>query len=343
MAIPKAKKKKVRARRVSGISGAPKTPGRVADMYFQHEVEQKQIIDLVKSWIRAEFPKEQATIILKQPDWKFSFPHWACIIHTNDEERKVYLHNRVSQLLTEGATKPKTVKTDLPKQDPVNNWIAELEEVVDLQDSKFDFYQFARLKNINKLQIQKIIDYYKPVQEELLLAKSGKEEQLKEAYSYLKRKGLNDKIDFFNRMLSELERHIVNKKVVRAPRKPKIKSAAQLVKSVKFLKESNELKIVSINPESIIDMKQLWVYNTKYRKLVHYHSLEGGFKFKGTTLMNFDSEASVCKTLRKPEQQLNDLLKSGKVKLRTYMNQLTTKPSNFTGRINADTLLLRVL
>ena len=48
MAIPKPRKKTVRARRLEGIAGAPKTPGRRADVYFQEEVQNKQIIDLVK-------------------------------------------------------------------------------------------------------------------------------------------------------------------------------------------------------------------------------------------------------------------------------------------------------
>ena len=57
MAIPKPRKKTVRARRLEGIAGAPKTPGRRADVYFQEEVQNKQIIDLVKSWVKASYTK----------------------------------------------------------------------------------------------------------------------------------------------------------------------------------------------------------------------------------------------------------------------------------------------
>jgi len=342
----KPRKKRVRVRRVTGLSGAPKTPGRAADSYFQYEVENKQIIELVKSWIRTEFPKKIATSILKQPDWKFMFPHWACIIHTNDSSRMDYLRNRIAQLAEEEVKvvkSPNKNTTQKDKIDPVKEWIGELEEVVDRQDDKFDFYQFARIKNMNKAQTEKIIQYYKREYEELLEVKKGKSEDLKEAWGYLKRKGLTNRIAFFERLLSELDKHINNKKVIRRPRKPKVKSAAQLVKNVQYLKESNELKVVSVSPETIVDMKQLWVYNVKYKKLTCYNSLEGGFKMKGTTLQNFDMETSMCKMLRKPQEQLGELLKSGKVKLRTFMDKLTTKPSTFTGRINKDTLLVRVL
>lgn len=342
----KPRKKRVRTRRVTGLNGAPKTPGRAADFYFQHEVENKQIVELVKSWIRAEFPKKIATSILKQPDWKLTFPHWACIIYTNDSSRMDYLRNRIAQLAEEEVKvvkSPNKNTTQKDKVDPVKEWIGELEEVVDRQDDKFDFYQFARIKNMNKTQIEKITQYYKREYEELLEAKKGKSEDLKEAWGYLKRKGLTNRIAFFERLLAELDKYINNKKVIRRPRKPKVKSAAQLVKNIQYLKESNELKVVSVNPETIVDMKQLWVYNVKYKKLTCYNSLEGGFKMKGTTLQNFDMETSMCKTLRKPQEQLGELLKSGKVKLRTFMDKLTTKPSTFTGRINKDTLLVRVL
>lgn len=342
----KPRKKRVRTRRVTGLNGAPKTPGRAADFYFQHEVENKQIVELVKSWIRAEFPKKIATSILKQPDWKLTFPHWACIIYTNDSSRMDYLRNRIAQLAEEEVKvvkSPNKNTTQKDKVDPVKEWIGELEEVVDRQDDKFDFYQFARIKNMNKTQIEKITQYYKREYEELLEAKKGKSEDLKEAWGYLKRKGLTNRIAFFERLLAELDKYINNKKVIRRPRKPKVKSAAQLVKNIQYLKESNELKVVSISPETIVDMKQLWVYNVKYKKLTCYNSLEGGFKMKGTTLQNFDMETSMCKTLRKPQEQLGELLKSGKVKLRTFMDKLTTKPSTFTGRINKDTLLVRVL
>jgi hypothetical protein len=57
----KPRKKRVLARRVTGLSGAPKTPGRAADFYFQYEVENKQIIELVKSWIRIEFLYSKTT------------------------------------------------------------------------------------------------------------------------------------------------------------------------------------------------------------------------------------------------------------------------------------------
>jgi len=337
-------RKKIRARRLDGISGAPKVPGRHADVYFQEQVQNKQIIELVKSWVKTNYTKSEAAKILNgQPDWKFCFPHWACIIYTNDMTRLDYLRKCMKEIANSpSAIKKPRKEITKPSNDPVGEWIGELEEVVDDQNHDFDFYQFARLKNMNKAQIDRIVSYYTGEYEELLESKLGKSSDLKEAWGYLGRAGLNKRIGFFERMISELKKHINNKKIVRRTRKPKVKSASQLVKGVKCLKESNELKIVSLDPTLLLDAKQLWVYNVKYRILTRYDALEGGLKIKGTTLYNF-SESSMSKRLRKPEEQLSDLIKMGKVKIRTFMENIKTQSTVPTGRINAQTLLLKAV
>ena len=342
MALPKGRKKTVRKRRLTGISGAPRTPGRIADMYFQQEVHNKQVIELVKSWIKASFSKSESREILKAPDWKFCMPHWACIIHTNDMTRMDYLTKSV-KAISGISNEKKKLKVVKDVKDPVRCWIAELEDIIDEQDQEFDFYQFARLKNINKSQIDTIVSKYTAEYEELLETKRGKSPDLKEAWSYLGRAGLDKRIAFFERMISELEKHINNKKIIRRTRKPKVKSASQLVKNVKYLPESNELKIVSVDPTLLLDAKQLWVYNVKYKKLTRYDALEGGLKIKGTTLLNFDIKSSMTKKLRKPEAQLSEFIKLGKVKIRTFMENIKSRPSIPTGRINAQTLLLKAI
>ena len=47
--------------------------------------------------------------------------------------------------------------------------------------------------------------------------------------------------------------------------------------------------------------------------------------------------------LRKPEKILDKVLNDGKVSLRKLMPSIRTKEKKLTGRINKDTILLRVL
>jgi hypothetical protein len=50
----------------------------------------------------------------------------------------------------------------------------------------------------------------------------------------------------------------------------------------------------------------------------------------------------VAKTLRKPDEQLKEFAKAGKVALRTWIKDIKAVEIKLTGRINEDTLLLKV-
>ena len=110
------------------------------------------------------------------------------------------------------------------------------------------------------------------------------------------------------------------------------------------MKKHEQLKLVSASPEDIIDAKELWVYQTKYRKLGKY--VTDGYTtlgVKGTTITGFDPTKSVQKTLRKPKEQLADFKKAGKVKLRTFMDEVKAVDIKLTGRMNKDTIILKVV
>jgi hypothetical protein len=50
----------------------------------------------------------------------------------------------------------------------------------------------------------------------------------------------------------------------------------------------------------------------------------------------------VSKTLRKPDQQLKEFMKASKVQLRKFLDSIKTTEIALNGRINEDTLLLKV-
>jgi hypothetical protein len=123
-----------------------------------------------------------------------------------------------------------------------------------------------------------------------------------------------------------------------------VKSPEELVAKVKVLDKFDELNLVSVPTREIIGAMQLLVYNVKTRKLGCYHAEDaGGFSVKGTSLENFNESKSVHKKLRKPEVSLPEVMKAGKVLLRNYMDSIRAVESALTGRLNADTILLRSL
>jgi hypothetical protein len=131
---------------------------------------------------------------------------------------------------------------------------------------------------------------------------------------------------------------------VRKKRKTKEKPAALLVTKVNYMPEFEELKLKSVLPEKIIGALQVWTYNTKTKLLGVYNASNAkGLSIKGTTIQNFEENTSTGKRLRKPDQPIKDVLEGGKIKLRKILSELKTKESLLTGRLNSDTIILRVL
>ena len=63
----------------------------------------------------------------------------------------------------------------------------------------------------------------------------------------------------------------------------------------------------------------------------------------GTTIIGFDETKSIQKTLRKPADQLKDFKGAGKVKLRTFLDDIKTTDTKLNGRCNPETVLLKVI
>ena len=65
-------------------------------------------------------------------------------------------------------------------------------------------------------------------------------------------------------------------------------------------------------------------------------------RIKGTTIIGFEDNISIQKTLRKPDEQLKEFKTIGKVKLRKFLDEIKTVDTKLNGRCNPDTLLLKV-
>ena len=60
-------------------------------------------------------------------------------------------------------------------------------------------------------------------------------------------------------------------------------------------------------------------------------------------LKDFNEKESIAKTLRKPEQQLAEFNKSGKVQLRKFLPNIKGVETKLNGRINNDTVILKAV
>jgi len=228
-----------------------------------------------------------------------------------------------------------------------NELIADLEEHLDnyyRDGSTFKPVDWLSQRDVKPMIAQKIADYYKPLYAEIFDALNGKDDQLREAYSSWKKPKLKAYIEFIRSIVSAAETRATLVKVTRKPRKKKEKSPVQLVAKLKYKEKDDEYKLVSVDPKQIIGCNQLWVFNTKYRTLAVYNAMgPAGLNVKGSTLTGFDEKTSIVKKLRKPTEQLNKLKDGGKVILRKFMDDIKCKAKEANGRINNETVLIRII
>ena len=169
------------------------------------------------------------------------------------------------------------------------------------------------------------------------------DEQLKEGYSHLSKANMKKIVTFYQEVMSACDMLAQEAKVNRAPRAKKPTDKSKVVAKLKYLKQHEPLKLVSINPIDIIGTKELWVYNTKNRKLGRYVANEYmELGVKGTTITGFNENTSVCKTLRKPEEKLKEFKAAGKVQLRKFLDDINATDTKMNGRINEEVILLKV-
>lgn len=246
--------------------------------------------------------------------------------------------------------KPKAVVINI--QDRIrakaDDAIAELEsQVDDIINSGFSAnsqpYAVFHTLNVKDAQTKYIVEWAKSKRIEFDEVMNTDDKELKEAYSNFTKPQLKKMVAYFDQVILDCQRVSGESNKSRKPRKRKQKSPEQLTAKVNFMAEFKELKLTSIKVTDIVGAMSLWVYNTKTRKLGVYHAEDaGGLSVKGSSILNFVESKSVQKKLRKPEQLLPDVLNGGKVFLRNVMDSIRAVDSKLTGRINADTILLKV-
>jgi len=207
----------------------------------------------------------------------------------------------------------------------------------------FKVLNLLRGKEAKAAHARIIRDYYRRQHDEYLELQEGKCDQLKEAYSHLTKAQVKKIVLFYHEILSACDMLMQEAKVNRKPRAKKSKPVEKIVEKLKFMKQDEKLKLVSISPADIVGAKELWVFNTKTRKLGKYIANEyQDLGVKGTSITGFDEVKSVQKTLRKPEEQLKDFKSAGKVALRKFLEDIKAVDIKLNGRINEDTILLKV-
>jgi hypothetical protein len=235
----------------------------------------------------------------------------------------------------------KTQKTIIAKLDGMIDTMAVVGDISNLME--FDIYKEmgnldlpAKAVPFVKEWLQQHLDWY-------LDAYNKTCPQMVEAYRYLSRSHLKQRVKFYTMLIEDLGKFKAAKKAkVKVPKVKKLPSEEKQLARLKYARESTEHKVVSIDPRKVIGAQRALTFNTKTRMFGQYvANSTSGFIFKGTSLHNIDADASVQTRLRKPEVFL-PIATSGTTKqFEKAFKELTTVKSKAKGRINEDTILIR--
>jgi len=301
--------------------------------------------------------KETHKIIDRIPDNRLpTTSAWLCRIAFNNKEELqvndwVKVNNDIKDALghdEEIENKPKVVSAKPNIQDRVRergyDIIGDIEELID-KNTEFSLYDWLQKNEIPAMYANKIIEHYKPWFMELYEASTTNNADLNEAYSHMTKKELKDRIVFFTKFIEDAERYGGNAKKARAPRKKKTPTTEKLLKHFQYQKESNEYKLQSCDPATIIGAQELWVFNTKYKTLGVYRARgPAGLSVKRTSIDGYDSDSSLIKRVgRRPEEYTKKVLSGGKITLRKLMEEIKSEPTTFTDRINTNVVILKVV
>lgn len=306
--------------------------------------------------------KKEIEIIDKVSDDEFQNLGFVCRMKLRgaplSEKNEKWIFNFIKNLKNKTPIKNNIVNTEtkvvISIQERVaektREYIAEIEAALDdclmVKDFKdiFNPYDLMRTLDVKGAHTKYIVPVYQKRLNEIEETLKGKNEQLTEAYSFLSKKQQKEYANLLKRIIEDCAKIAHTAKLTRAPRKKKVKPVDKIIEKIQYKKEDNEYKTASINPADILGASQLWIFNTKTRKLGCYVAKDAdGLNVKGTTLINFNEDTSLQKTIRKPEIVLPATLKAGKIALRKILPDINAVDQALTGRINSDTILLRVI
>lgn len=200
--------------------------------------------------------------------------------------------------------------------------------------------------NVVPQQIPYIVEFWKRKQAEFEVLSEGKDSDIKEAYSFLGKVQVRNILKYIEQVMSDLNAYISVKKANKAPRKKKAVPVEKIVAKLKYLKEFkdavNKLDLVSVHPTKLHGASEAWVYDTAKRKLHHYIADEysKSFTVKGNTILGFDTNKSEIKTLRKPGEQIKEVMGS-KPAARKYFNDIKAVSATPNGRFNENMIILK--
>jgi hypothetical protein len=275
-----------------------------------------------------------------------------------NEHENLTLENEITRL-SKLIHKPEVVEKEKDINKPtIQDYLREKarDAAGDLEGMFDEFYTTGKVStktvdivakyNVTPQHISLIIDIWKCKQKEFEELSESDDKELKEAYDNLGKIQLRNILKYIEQVLGDLNSYISIKKASKAPRKKKAVPVEKIVSKLKYLKEFkdpvNKLDLISVHPTKLHGASEAWVYDSAKRKLHHYiaDDYSKTFTVKGNTILGFDTATSEIKTLRKPGEQLKEVMGS-KPAARKFFKDIKATPTVPNGRFNDSMIILK--
>lgn len=321
--------------------------------------------------------KETLKLVRKAPDNRtVTTAGWAARCATRGliltEKQKAYIQNAVDKLIAfakagtkddvaEGEepvaeAKPKrTVNIQEVMREKADEALSEVEAIFDEfitagcpKDFNVDKRVVGALtsKNVLPQHIAAAIKRYQRLLEEYLEVQTGKDDQLKEAYSSYSKMQIRYTIKLIEDIIGEFNGYISLKQATKKVRAKKVVPVEKVVAKLKYLKtfkdDALKLDLTSVSPVKLHQSTEAWVYDTAKRKLHHFVADDYSkcLMVKGNAVIGFDKKLSGSKTLRKPAEQLKEIMGS-KPAARKYFEGIKAVQAVPNGRFSATMVILK--
>jgi uncharacterized protein (DUF433 family) len=335
--------------------------------WYNYHYGKKDAKDMLCQYLEINNRAKDAKLMRGIPDSQIRLtPAWVCRmtlvgLQLNEHEQciideqiatmlkaKQEIKRDKDEVAAESAVAKLTIQDHL--REKVSECAGELEGMFDdfiLAGAKMsaDWKPIAQIRgmNISPNMVGTIADVWKRKLSEFEEVLEGVDADLAEGYSHLTKNQIKQCVKFIEQVIADCGNYVQIKKVERKPRAKKAVSPERLSAKFKYLKEFAELKLTGVSPSQLVNTAEAWLYDTKKRKLIHVMADThiGTFSVKGSAIVGFDTVQTVQKTLRKPAEQLKELLACGKPAARKVFKDIKSTETKYNGRGNENLIILK--
>jgi len=332
--------------------------------WIHQEIANKETYKEFREWVKKHsgWDKKTQTSVLGCPDWRYltigQYAFFQNKVGWMPVQVRTWIDNKLPELIEKGneaiaekkaakkvvKIKPKVIRQELPM------FLDAVElSVQALCDGKKSSNVEGLLKSLPLKkeeaseayeEISSILDEFKElVRVRKIKDRDDWDEQLVEGYSHVSRPQTKKIVDY----LEDANMQLLTMKETKVVRRKKPQDPRKIVARLRHLQADKDLNIASINPVDILGSSEVWVYDTKRRRLGLYKSKgDGGLGVKGTSVTGYDEGLSYEKTLRKPDEQLKLIMSKSRKAIHDVVGKIRGKQMKVKTRINPNMLLLKV-